>query len=202
MTILVLEGAKGAGKTSLSAMLQEELDWPVYRAFRKGGEQHNPGATSGWAKLLRFPINTWMEDMFVADVCSVAKPNLIMDRSMPSAVAYESMGVSRSDEWHKLRTPVDFRVALTAWADRMRRARSTIVFLKGTPKLLHMRNGARSSVDDVAREQSTIQHCCRLSGLPLLTLEVNSGRNTQAKNLQRILKLKMLNGGSRGNNVR
>jgi predicted ATPase len=187
--ILVLEGAMGAGKSTLARLLAEQIHWPIYRAFREEGDGHKPGATQEWIKLVKLPVNTWLEDMYVADICATLKPDLILDRSMPSAVAYETLNASNADEWHKLRHQAQRNVALSAWAGRMRVANCRIVLLKGVAKTLSRRAGSRASEAFVQREQDLIETCANATGLPVLVLRRQRGNRKSdiSKDLKKVI---------------
>src|SRR5437016_5480315 len=129
--ILVLEGAQGAGKTTFADYLSQRLAWPVYRAFRNDGDGHTPGAGQGWLRNVPLPVNTWMEDMYGADIYQTLQPNLILDRSMPSAITYEVL--SPRPEWHRLRKDEQRQAVLVAWGQRMLKANAKIILLQGDP---------------------------------------------------------------------
>ncbi len=88
--IVIFEGANGVGKTAYATGLAKQEGWPVYRAYRRGGEHHD----EGWLKKLRdlgIPANRYAEDMFLAEYLRAFKPTVILDRSLPSALVYDEV---------------------------------------------------------------------------------------------------------------
>jgi thymidylate kinase len=90
-SIVILEGANGGGKSSYAKMLSERLKLPVYRAFR-GDTGAHWGEGGGREELLKekfkVPLNTHVDDLYIADLLSALDAGVILDRSMPSAIAY------------------------------------------------------------------------------------------------------------------
>lgn len=90
--IIVLEGVNGVGKSTLAAGLAKELGGRIVRPFRHGAEHMDADERAADLKALGIPVNTYVEDMFVADFLrqtqAGAEAPVILDRSLPSAVAY------------------------------------------------------------------------------------------------------------------
>jgi hypothetical protein len=84
--ILVVEGINGSGKTTLCKSLSKYTSWPILRAFRRPGRNFQEQV----AKLqsIGVPVNTYVEDMFMAEALGTTKANVILDRSLPSGIAY------------------------------------------------------------------------------------------------------------------
>lgn len=108
--MIILEGTNGVGKTTYARMLSDSLGAPLYRPFRPQQANHH---TEDMERLssLGVPVNTWLEDMYVADMARVIKNQIIIDRSLPSAIAYEMVekqGTIKCDwvkcvvEWEKM----------------------------------------------------------------------------------------------------
>jgi len=89
--IIVLEGGIGTGKTTLGKALSKDINRPLYRSFRRDGDDHTPGSILPVSIHSVFPVNTWVEDMFQMDVFRALRPDVICDRGMPSALAYNAM---------------------------------------------------------------------------------------------------------------
>lgn len=89
--ILILEGLNGVGKTSIANAVSEQTGIPVYRAFRQGKDVHWGEGSKLEVGLLEMgvPLNTHVEDLYAADLLATFKGvNVILDRSMISAIAY------------------------------------------------------------------------------------------------------------------
>jgi len=93
--ILILEGTNGTGKSTCAKLLSPILGAPVYRPFRRGNSDLHWGSCSVQEKQLReqfkVPLNTHIEDLYVADLISTVETNIILDRSIPSAISYGLM---------------------------------------------------------------------------------------------------------------
>lgn len=94
--IIILEGINGAGKSTCAQDLSKRLDIPLYRPFRRGNSDlhwgHEGEAERELTEGYKIPLNTHIEDLFAADLLGVLRPNVILDRSLPSAVAYGILG--------------------------------------------------------------------------------------------------------------
>lgn len=86
--MIILEGANGVGKTTYAKALSEAFGVRTYRAFRPQGAMHHTDARDR-LETLGVPANTYVEDMYIADMARVIDHELILDRSLPSAIAYE-----------------------------------------------------------------------------------------------------------------
>jgi thymidylate kinase len=88
--IVILEGMEGSGKSTLAASLSSALELPVYRPFRTVPNEHMDGDSSLLKELQDMGVrpNTYVEDLYVADVLTGTMANVILDRSMPSGFAY------------------------------------------------------------------------------------------------------------------
>lgn len=145
--IVVLEGASGSGKSTLMKELVARTAWPVYRAFRSNENDHAPGAA---LKALGIPVNTWMEDLYAADLLSVVRGNVILDRSIPSALAYDEMGLGTG-------LSVGQRAeVLELWARRMVKAGGSIFVVVAPTRVLAERSG-RFSLEHLETEQALIR---------------------------------------------
>jgi thymidylate kinase len=91
MTVIIFEGVNGVGKTTIAREVGKRLGIPVYRAFRSDGDNHyvNRGESTLY-KLneWKVPFNTFVDDLYMADFLRATNADLILDRSLPSAIAY------------------------------------------------------------------------------------------------------------------
>lgn len=171
--ILVFEGTVGSGKSTLATAVSAITKIPVYRPFRMPVDGHAPGELSApWAAEIGFPINTWMEDLFQADLHAALKTSVLLDRSMPSALVYEWMGITTSPS--PLDTARARRLALEAWSARMHQAGARIVLMKAsiaTCVRRRRKQGAPTHKLHVEKEQHQIQYHCARTGLPILSID-------------------------------
>lgn len=117
----------GAGKTALANALSRYTAWPVYRAFRAAGDGHQPGADAR-VKMLKnigLPVNSWQEDMFIADMAAACRPNLILDRSLPSALTWNAAAFTLRES----------TAALDLWAERIGTAGAVLVLVEASEAL-------------------------------------------------------------------
>lgn len=90
--MIILEGCNGVGKTSYAHQLGLMLNARTYRAFRWG---HDFRAEVDEMRNLGVPVNTFVDDFYTADLSRVLAQEIIMDRSLPSAVAYDGIDDSK-----------------------------------------------------------------------------------------------------------
>lgn len=97
--MIIFEGANGVGKTSYAQLLSGRLGAPVYRAFRGNGAAHFGDEVEAMRRL-GVPANTFVDDIYMADMARVLDQEIILDRSMPSAIVYGTAdGANDIDEW-------------------------------------------------------------------------------------------------------
>lgn len=95
--IYILEGTNGVGKSQVAQAIQARLpDAPLWRPFRDSPERHwghNDGETGTMLKSWGVPLNSFIDDLYVADALRTLRPSrpIILDRSMPSGVAYGTL---------------------------------------------------------------------------------------------------------------
>jgi len=87
--IVIAEGINGSGKTSLCEQLERRTRWPVFRSFRRAGRNFNEIVEG--MRQIGIPVNSYIEDVLVAEVLGQVGRNVILDRSLPSAIAYGSL---------------------------------------------------------------------------------------------------------------
>lgn len=110
--MIVFEGTNGVGKTAYAKMLSTMLKAPIYRAFRRPGAEHHTDDVPRMEEL-GLPVNTYVEDFYMADFARIIDHEVILDRSLPSAIAYDIVEVQGTlpchwvdlvSEWDRLLT--------------------------------------------------------------------------------------------------
>lgn len=119
--IVVLEGPEGTGKTTLSEALCARWDFVSYRTMAWKGGRLRPDEIARWREL-GVPVNTYVDDVYAADllasldhqVALAWEFRLILDRSMPSGVAYTPEGPAYHrrliEWWVETLQPLDARL--------------------------------------------------------------------------------------------
>lgn len=129
MAVLILEGVNGVGKSTYAKALNERLGLPIVRAFRHSETNKHWGAdTAAQQEILkaaRVPFNTHVEDIFVADCLVGLKASGILDRSVPTAIAY-GMVYGNMDGYYN--TPGNARMLMTLWQSIIMSAPGPIVY--------------------------------------------------------------------------
>lgn len=88
--LLILEGLEGTGKSTLARAVARCTNAPIYRPFRTDEHEHM-GDGSRVEKMLGelgVAVNTYVEDVYAADLLGALRSDAILDRSMPSGLAY------------------------------------------------------------------------------------------------------------------
>lgn len=158
--VIALEGASGVGKGAIAQELSRLTNWPVYRPFRPQVDSHQPGEDDPRLAALQdvLPVNTWAEDLYTADVLSVTRPDVILDRSMPSGLAH-----------NRSLPPAQRMAAVMLWAERMRKAEGCLILLEATEEMRKAR-GARTD----GWEPPAVREWCEMaskSGLQVLVID-------------------------------
>lgn len=94
--IYILEGVNGVGKSAAAKAIQAQAHnefIPSWRPFRSGSDVHWGHTEDETGQMLRdfgVPLNTFVDDLYVADALSTLRPehHVILDRSLPTAIAY------------------------------------------------------------------------------------------------------------------
>jgi len=118
---LILEGGCGSGKTTLARALHAITGVPIYRPFR-GKDEHISQYTINAMQDLGLSVNGWEEDLYTADFLSVVHSDVIIDRAMPSAMAYNEVSSCALAVRDRL-------TILRLWAERIYAARATVVLV-------------------------------------------------------------------------
>jgi hypothetical protein len=117
----IVEGACGVGKSTLARALANEVGAPVYRPFR-GTNDHIPDFVVRQMQDLGISVNGWEEDLYTADLMANVPFPVVIDRSMPSAMAWDAV---RSEPLE----PRNRRAILRLWAERIVAARAILVLV-------------------------------------------------------------------------
>lgn len=146
---LILEGPSGAGKTTLAKELKSITGVPIYRAFRGTDERINPKMVADMQDL-GLSVNGWQEDLYIADLISVINSDVILDRSMPSSMAWNEVNSDALGERER-------RAVVRIWSERIVAARAIVVLLGCDEAERHGRSPERGGV----WEWSGIVKACR-----------------------------------------
>jgi len=94
--IVVLEGINGTGKTTVANLLKGLTTLVLYKPFEDVKRPNKVTGERDYGDLQRWgvSVNTFWEDLVVADLVSKTSPGIILDRSLPSAIAYDCAGDS------------------------------------------------------------------------------------------------------------
>lgn len=104
--IIILEGSNGVGKSTYAKELASVLGIPIFRPFRHGNtdlHRKNVNEEAPEERLAKFgvEVNTHIEDFFAADFLAATGAKVVLDRSLPSALAYGQLGSGRWDTLYK-----------------------------------------------------------------------------------------------------
>jgi deoxyadenosine/deoxycytidine kinase len=110
--VIILEGMNGSGKSTYAHELSSRLNIPLYHVFKNGNTDIHYGDQSKYEKMLindfKVPLNTHIDDLYVADMVTNLGVSVIMDRSLPSAIAY---GIPQACPY----LPMDTKALLDFW---------------------------------------------------------------------------------------
>lgn len=128
--IIVLEGLNGVGKSTCAQQLSEGLGIPLYRPFRMGNSDLHWGHEGEAERVLRddyrIPLNTHIEDIFTADLLGVLNADVILDRSLPSAVAYGILNDHLDGYYRNLETS---RRLLAYWQELLTQSGARVLYV-------------------------------------------------------------------------
>jgi hypothetical protein len=183
--VVVVEGPSGSGKSTVIQQLKRYFDWPVYRPFRTVSHDHAPGQLEPALGILKVPTNTWMEDVYVADAIMGLGSSAYLDRSMPSALAYDAMGKGTG------LTENERVLAMSLWARRMVAANALVIQLMCHADECSGRSG-RFAPDFCRTEAEAIGYQINIAGelhVPVVKLYTGKGAdvNEQVYRYSRVI---------------
>jgi len=130
--IILLEGVNGVGKTTYARRLAEKLELKVYRAMRSDDDENHWGVSDKhWNELqerlakAEVPINTHVDDLFVADFMAAFEPSVILDRGLYSAIAY---GETYHQPFSRYESDIKEWI-IRFWESRMKKAGAFLVHM-------------------------------------------------------------------------
>jgi thymidylate kinase len=91
--IIILEGVNGVGKSTYATLLSAKLRLPIIRPFRINHTTHTGNDSKYELELKKYGVkpNTHIDDLYVADLLRQLQSGAILDRAIPSAIAYAKM---------------------------------------------------------------------------------------------------------------
>lgn len=123
--IVILEGLNGTGKTSVAKALAADRGYKIYRPLREGVSSH--WDDSGLKRQLtdcRVQSNSYLDDVFAVDALVQMESrewSVVLDRSMPSAVAYGLLNGTVKGEAHR-------NALLTYWKRRLLQLQTPVLY--------------------------------------------------------------------------
>lgn len=128
--ILIFEGESGTGKSTYAKALAEMLKIPIYKAFH-GDDVELHWDSEEWQlpdtlKRLGVPVNSHVDDLYVCDLLSQLGTDVILDRSMPSAVAH-GVVYKKWNGMYKNRTTIQWLYDF--WVERLKVAGDPVLLL-------------------------------------------------------------------------
>lgn len=96
--IIILEGANGVGKTTYAEALEKALGIKRFRPWSQlkaeGRKLNNIQEHPAVVRLtsMRVEVNSHIEDMYAANFLAETGLGAIVDKSIPSAIAYDALG--------------------------------------------------------------------------------------------------------------
>jgi predicted kinase len=146
--VVCLEGLNGVGKSATARVLARELGVPIVRAFRHDATDVHLGREQGRGRLdelraLGVPANTYVDDIYTADLLVGLGLSAVLDRSMASATAY---GLLYGD----VRTQARAQALAEAWQEQWGRYKGQFLYVHMTarPEVMAARTDGRWSPND------------------------------------------------------
>jgi hypothetical protein len=146
--VICLEGLNGVGKSATARALSIELEVPIVRPFRHDATNVHLGREQGRSKLdalraLGVPANTYVDDIYTADLIVGLGISAVLDRSMASATAY---GLLYGD----VRTLSRAQALADAWQEQWSKYKGRFLYVHMTarPEVMAARCDGRWSPND------------------------------------------------------
>jgi thymidylate kinase len=101
--LVIFEGINGSGKTTYAEELSKITGAKIGKVFRAGNNKLHWGDNSDLKDMLtdlKVPLDTHIDDLFMADFLSTFKVNVILDRTIVSAIAY-GRTYGNLDGWYR-----------------------------------------------------------------------------------------------------
>jgi len=91
--IVIFEGANGVGKTTYIDRLTGMLNIRTFRPWLEAKTACKQNGTRSYGALDNFgiPVNTHVDDFYVADFVGAFNLDVVLDRSLPSAIVYGTL---------------------------------------------------------------------------------------------------------------
>jgi len=131
--LVMLDGINGVGKSTVAKLITERTGLKSVRPFRDSPDVHwrsfNDGDAAGESEVeehlraARVPFNTFVDNLYLADIVSKLGADTIMDRTMHSSVAY---GLVKGEELYRDARLANWMVGY--WESLIQRCRYPRVF--------------------------------------------------------------------------
>lgn len=109
MSLIILEGLDGTGKSALAEKLSEHLGWPIVNLFDKYDKE--------FLESIEINVETYHEDLYFMDVWKQVGFNCIKDRGLISGWVYENDNFVNAKE------------AMGFWFNEMKENKEEIYFI-------------------------------------------------------------------------
>lgn len=120
--VIILEGINAVGKTTIARILSERCGLPVVRPFRQSSRTGDILAREK-LKQLRVPVNTYVDDFYVADLLVQTAQGAILDRSVGSGVAY---GMYHQNT---VKNVEEGKAIVSAWVETLSRFQGVVLYV-------------------------------------------------------------------------
>jgi thymidylate kinase len=128
--LIMLDGVNGVGKSSYAYAIKKSFGINVCRAFRSSDKALHWGSTGKelQEKLasLKVPINTHVDDLFMADFMLTFQVDAVLDRTLASAIAY-GRAYSKMDGWYKKKG--NARQLLDFWTSLIMKCKHPLMYV-------------------------------------------------------------------------
>lgn len=164
--IVVLEGLNGTGKSAAANWLRGDLGYPIIRLFRNGSDDHLDGARVEQLRSLGIPVNTYVEDVFVAEFLVRTGSPAILDRSMPSGLAYGLLEDRIDSE--------QVEPLMRIWCDILRRSGAHVIHLHASRDVRERRIEGREIHPQDGVLEEWLDEIMELCDLPMAKIDTTT----------------------------